>query len=75
MIAAERDRTPAQIALRWQLQLGLVPIPKTSQRRRMTENLDVFDFELDGDDLKAIAAMDSAGGRTGPDPATAALLF
>jgi 2,5-diketo-D-gluconate reductase A len=61
-IAAERDRTPAQIALRWQLQLGLVPIPKTSQRRRMTENLDVFDFELSEDEMNRLSTIGSRRG-------------
>jgi 2,5-diketo-D-gluconate reductase A len=61
-IAAERDRTPAQIVLRWHLQLGLIPIPKTSQPLRLTENLDVFDFLLSEDDMERLSSIDSGRG-------------
>ena len=54
--------------LRWHLQLGNVVIPKSVTPSRIEENIDVFDFELDDDDLAAIAALDN--GRLGPDPAT-----
>jgi 2,5-diketo-D-gluconate reductase A len=53
-------RTPAQIVLRWHLQLGLIPIPKTSQRHRLTENLDVFDFTLAGDEMDRLGSIDSS---------------
>ncbi|WP_189077507.1 aldo/keto reductase [Mangrovihabitans endophyticus] len=64
-IGAKHGRTAAQIALRWQVQLGLVPIPKSADPRRMAENLDVFDFELDAGDLAEIARLDT-GQLVGP---------
>lgn len=66
-IAAKHERTPAQVVLRWHVQLGVVVIPKASSPARLRENLDVFGFELDADDLAAIAALES-GERTGRDP-------
>jgi 2,5-diketo-D-gluconate reductase A len=44
------------------VQLGLIPIPKTSKPARMRENLDVFDFELSDDDLEALAQLDGRDG-------------
>jgi 2,5-diketo-D-gluconate reductase A len=64
-VARERDRTPAQIALRWHLQLGLIPIPKTSQRPRLAENLALFDFTLSDQDMTRISSI--ASGRSGVD--------
>jgi 2,5-diketo-D-gluconate reductase A len=58
-LAQERERTPAQIVLRWHLQLGLIPIPKTSQRQRLAENLDVFAFTLDADEMSRLSSIDS----------------
>ncbi|MDQ8047130.1 MAG: aldo/keto reductase, partial [Patulibacter sp.] len=58
---------PAQVVIRWQLQLGNVVIPNSSTPARIRENLDVFGFELDQDDLAAIAALET-GERTGKDP-------
>lgn len=66
-IARRRDRTPAQIILRWHLQLGNVVIPKTTQPARMRENFQILDFELDDEDMAAIRGLD-AGRRLGPDP-------
>ncbi|WUJ19461.1 aldo/keto reductase [Streptomyces sp. NBC_00390] len=68
-IAQKHGRTPAQVVLRWHLQLGNVVIPKSVTPSRIRENADVFDFELDADDLAAFAALDE-GRRLGPDPAT-----
>ncbi|ARF58320.1 aldo/keto reductase [Streptomyces gilvosporeus] len=68
-IAAKHGRTAAQVVLRWHLQLGNVVIPKSVTPSRIRENIDVFGFELDDADLKAIAGLD-AGNRLGPDPAT-----
>ncbi|MFC4494833.1 aldo/keto reductase [Streptomyces ovatisporus] len=68
-IAGKHGRTPAQIVLRWHLQLGNVVIPKSVTPARMRENLDVFDFELDEEDLAAIGGMET-GERVGPDPET-----
>jgi 2,5-diketo-D-gluconate reductase A len=66
-LGASHGRTPAQIVLRWHLQLGNVVIPKASSPARIRENLDVFDFELGVDELSAIAALET-GERTGRDP-------
>jgi diketogulonate reductase-like aldo/keto reductase len=67
-VARKHDRTPAQVVLRWHLQVGNVVIPKSSTPSRIRENIDVFDFELDADDMAALAALDE-GKRLGPDPA------
>ncbi|MFE5771779.1 aldo/keto reductase [Streptomyces sp. NPDC056485] len=70
--AADRHgRTPAQVVLRWHLQLGNVVIPKSVTPSRIRENLDVFGFELDEADLAALDALGrgSSAGRIGPDPA------
>jgi 2,5-diketo-D-gluconate reductase A len=68
-VAAHHDKTPAQVVLRWHLQLGNVVIPKSVTPERIRENFELFDFELSEDDMAAIARLD-AGERTGPDPAT-----
>ncbi|MEV5123239.1 aldo/keto reductase [Streptomyces decoyicus] len=68
-LATKHDKTPAQVVLRWHLQLGNVVIPKSVTPSRIAENIDVFDFELDDDDLAALAGLDT-GNRLGPDPAT-----
>jgi 2,5-diketo-D-gluconate reductase A len=67
-VAAKHGRTPAQVALRWSLQLGNVVIPKSVTPSRIAENFDVFGFELDAADLADISTLDS-GRRLGPDPA------
>lgn len=67
-LGAKHGKTSAQVTLRWHLQNGLVVIPKSSSIERVRANGDVFDFELDADDLTEIDAMD-AGFRTGLDPA------
>ncbi|MET9444979.1 aldo/keto reductase [Streptomyces sp. NPDC006610] len=67
-IARKHDRTPAQIVLRWHLQLGNVVIPKSVTPSRIKENIDVFDFSLDDEDLAAISALNEDR-RIGPDPA------
>ena len=67
-IAEEHARTPAQIVLRWHLQLGSVVIPKSVTPERIAENLELFDFELTGEEMDLIAELD-AGERTGPNPA------
>ncbi|MBW8872170.1 MAG: aldo/keto reductase [Leifsonia sp.] len=61
-LADKHGRTPGQIVLRWHVQNGLVAIPKSRNPERMAENLTVFDFELDADDLAALDALDE-----GPD--------
>jgi 2,5-diketo-D-gluconate reductase A len=66
-IAEAHGKTPAQVVLRWHLQLGNVVIPKSVTQSRIEENLDVFGFTLTGDDMGAIEALDR-GERIGPDP-------
>ncbi|MGP4002307.1 aldo/keto reductase [Streptomyces sp. 8N706] len=72
-IAAKYGKTPAQVVIRWHLQLGNVVIPKSVTPSRIRENVDVFDFELTAGELGDIAALDN-GGRIGPDPDTFNLL-
>ncbi|MGZ4182790.1 MAG: aldo/keto reductase [Solirubrobacteraceae bacterium] len=67
-IASGHDRTPAQVILRWHIQLGNVVIPKSVTPERIEENFRVLDFELSGDDMRTIAQLDSEDGRIGPDP-------
>ncbi len=68
-IAQKHGRTPAQVVLRWHLQLGNVVIPKSVTPSRIKENIEVFDFSLDDEDLAAISALNEDR-RIGPDPAT-----
>ncbi|MFC7763859.1 aldo/keto reductase [Catellatospora bangladeshensis] len=68
-VASRHGRTPAQVVLRWHLQLGNVVIPKSVTPSRIAENLAVFDFTLDDEDMAALSTLDT-GARIGPDPAT-----
>jgi 2,5-diketo-D-gluconate reductase A len=68
-VAQAHGKTPAQTIIRWHLQLGNVVIPKSVTPARIRENFEVFDFELSGEQMDAIAALD-AGTRIGPDPDT-----
>ncbi|MEU0603956.1 aldo/keto reductase [Streptomyces sp. NPDC006393] len=68
-IAQKHNRTPAQVVLRWHVQLGNIVIPKSVTPARIRENIDVFDFSLDEEDLAAISALNEDR-RLGPDPAT-----
>lgn len=74
-IAAKHGKSVAQVIIRWHLQEGLIVIPKSIKPERMRENISVYDFSLDANDMAAFAAMDSADGRTGPDPETFELMF
>lgn len=67
-LAERHGVTPAQVVLRWHLQLGNIVIPKSTTPTRIQENFDVFGFELSTDDLDEIAHLEN-GGRIGPDPA------
>lgn len=67
-LAQRHGVTPAQVVLRWHLQLGNIVIPKSVTPRRMRENVDLFGFELSEADLAVLAGLDT-GGRIGPDPA------
>jgi 2,5-diketo-D-gluconate reductase A len=68
-IAAHHGRSPAQVILRWHLQIGDVVIPKSATPSRIRENFQLFDFALGEDDMAAIERLD-AGERVGPDPGT-----
>jgi 2,5-diketo-D-gluconate reductase A len=68
-IAERHGRTPAQVVIRWHLQLGNVVIPKSVTPERIRENIEVFDFELGDEEMAAIGEIDT-GRRFGPDPAT-----
>ncbi|WP_250008944.1 aldo/keto reductase [Actinoplanes sp. M2I2] len=66
-IAKACGRTPAQVMLRWHLQQGRQVIPKSTKPQRIAENFDVFGFDLTGEQLAAIDALDT-GKRGGPEP-------
>lgn len=59
-IASEVGKSVAQVALRWQLQRGIVVIPKSVKRSRMEENIDVFDFALTDEQMARIGSLDTA---------------
>jgi diketogulonate reductase-like aldo/keto reductase len=66
-VAKKHGKTPAQVVLRWHVQLGHMVIPKSVTPERIAANIDIFDFELSVDEMKAIDALD-AGNRMGPHP-------
>ncbi|WP_226037820.1 aldo/keto reductase [Aquibacillus saliphilus] len=66
-LAAKHKKTPAQIVLRWDLQHGIVTIPKSVHQERIQENADIFDFTLSEEDMKTIDQMNQDH-RLGPDP-------
>jgi 2,5-diketo-D-gluconate reductase A len=66
-LADEHGRSPAQIVLRWHIQLGNIVFPKSVTPSRIAENIDVFDFALSDQDMAAIGGLDT-GSRQGPDP-------
>lgn len=68
-IAERCGRTPAQVLIRWHLQLGNIVIPKSVNPTRIASNFDVFDFELSAADMASISSLDD-GNRLGPDPRT-----
>ncbi|MDR1043967.1 MAG: aldo/keto reductase [Candidatus Adiutrix sp.] len=68
-LALKYGKTPAQIILRWHLEQGRPAVPRSSHPRHLRENLDIFDFRLDAEDMRQIALLDSRR-RLGPDPAT-----
>jgi diketogulonate reductase-like aldo/keto reductase len=67
LLAKKYGKTPAQIILRWQIELGTSPIPKSVRSERIAENIDIFDFALTSQEVQAINALDT-GERGGPDP-------
>ena len=69
-IAAKHGKTPTQVILRWNIDMGFVVIPRSVTPSRIRENIDLFGFQLDAEDLAQIQKMD-AGERVGGDPNTA----
>ncbi len=67
LLADKYGKTPAQIILRWHIQKGMLAIPRSSDRNRQKENLDVFSFRLLPEDMKIIDMLDT-GQRIGPGP-------
>jgi len=68
-LAEKHGKTPAQIVLRWHLDTGRAPIPKSVKPHRIAENIDIFDFSLAENEIAEIDALDT-GVRGGPDPAS-----
>lgn len=66
-LAEKYGKTPAQIILRWDLQHGVITIPKSVRQHRIEENASIFDFELSEEDMNAIDALNE-NRRFGPDP-------
>ena len=66
-IGKKYGKSPAQVILRWDVQLGINVFPKSTHRERVIENADIFDFELSQEDMSVINCMD-INGRIGPDP-------
>ncbi len=62
-LAQKYGKSPAQIILRWEIQLRVVPIPKASQSAHQLSNIDIFDFVLSPEEVKAISALDKKDGR------------
>jgi diketogulonate reductase-like aldo/keto reductase len=73
-LADKYGKTPAQIILRWDIQNGVIVIPKSVHADRIAGNMDIFDFELDDEDMELIDSLDK-GFRTGPNPYTFDKLF
>ena len=68
-VAAAHGKSPAQVLIRWSLQLGNVVIPRSSNPQRIAENIDVFDFELTAEEVETINGLDD-GTRFRPNPDT-----
>ena len=66
-IARRVGKTPAQVVLRWHIERGDIVFPKSVTPARIKENIDIFDFELSGEDVEAISAL-NRDDRTGPNP-------
>jgi 2,5-diketo-D-gluconate reductase A len=74
-IAEQAGRTPAQVVLRWHIQRGTIVFPKSTTPSRMAENFELFDFELEAEDVERISALDRGEpGRRGAHPDTFAWL-
>jgi len=68
-LAARKGRSPAQVVLRWHIQLGNIAIPKSVTPARIRENIAIFGFSLDEDEMRQVSGL-ATGERIGPDPAT-----
>ena len=68
-VAQAHGKTPAQVLIRWSVQLGNIVIPRSSSPERIKENFDVFDFELSDDEMSTINGLND-GTRFRPDPET-----
>jgi len=68
-VAERSGRTPAQVLIRWHIQLGNIVIPKSVNPQRIASNFDVFDFGLSNNDMASISSLDD-GNRLGPNPRT-----
>lgn len=66
-LAQKYGRSPAQIVLRWDLQRGVVVIPKSAYQKRIEENKEIFDFELSAEDMAVISGL-NRNQRVGSDP-------
>nr|WP_154891543.1 aldo/keto reductase [Paenibacillus xylanexedens] len=62
-IAETHDKTPTQVILRWHIQLGSIPIPKAGSLEHQQENINIFDFELNEEEMRAIASFNRPDGR------------
>ena len=67
VLAKKYDKSPVQIVLRWDLQKGVITIPKSSRPDRIRSNADIFNFELSDEDMRKIDRLDKDN-RIGPDP-------
>ena len=56
-VAARYNKSPAQILIRWNVQLGINPIPKANQKKHLEENISVFDFEISDDDMRLLSDL------------------
>lgn len=68
--AEKYGKSVAQICVRWSLQMGFLPLPKSTNSERICQNADVFQFELEDEDVQAIAALDCGGAVRDPDTIT-----